>query len=256
MPSRCRFPALRFRAPLLVVAAHPDDETAGAGGLIARSTARGRSVFILFLTDGAPRDQQYFARGFQGDQSAYRAQRRREALAATAALGVPASRVVFCPIPDLELYAHRMQAAGYLRAQLAATDAQTLLVPAAESGHPDHDTAHGLVLSEYWAAAHCTLAAWEYPLYAWHRGRIRYGWLPPSRSVVVLPLDRQQQAAKARALSAYTSQRETLAPFPRTGEAFRPVRRRPPRRQAVWRAWGWRLPAGASGSAAARPCAS
>lgn len=36
----------------LVVAAHPDDETLGAGGTIARLTNSGQSCTVIFLTDG------------------------------------------------------------------------------------------------------------------------------------------------------------------------------------------------------------
>jgi LmbE family N-acetylglucosaminyl deacetylase len=37
---------------ILVVAAHPDDEVLGCGGTIARLTAEGRQVHLLFLADG------------------------------------------------------------------------------------------------------------------------------------------------------------------------------------------------------------
>src|SRR5579871_3737600 len=39
-------------APLLIVSPHPDDETLGAGGLIATALSQRRSVVILSLTDG------------------------------------------------------------------------------------------------------------------------------------------------------------------------------------------------------------
>src|ERR1041384_1315074 len=38
---------------ILVIAAHPDDEVIGAGGTIAAHAARGDSVFIAILTEGA-----------------------------------------------------------------------------------------------------------------------------------------------------------------------------------------------------------
>lgn len=39
--------------PVLVVAPHPDDETLGCGGLIARCAAEGTPLHVLFVTDGA-----------------------------------------------------------------------------------------------------------------------------------------------------------------------------------------------------------
>ena len=37
---------------ILVIAAHPDDETLGAGGLIAKAAARGARIAIVIATDG------------------------------------------------------------------------------------------------------------------------------------------------------------------------------------------------------------
>jgi LmbE family N-acetylglucosaminyl deacetylase len=39
--------------PILIVAAHPDDEVLGCGGLIARESRRGHHCHVLFLTDGS-----------------------------------------------------------------------------------------------------------------------------------------------------------------------------------------------------------
>lgn len=40
------------REPILVVAAHPDDEVLGCGGTIARMASEGRAVHVLLLADG------------------------------------------------------------------------------------------------------------------------------------------------------------------------------------------------------------
>ncbi|MGH9533481.1 MAG: PIG-L deacetylase family protein [Terriglobales bacterium] len=243
--------------PILVLAAHPDDEAAGAGGWIARCAARGQPPHVLFLTDGAPRQRRYFAHGFRGSRAEYRRRRRTEARAAATALGLPSWHLRFARIPDLELSARLPQGMAHLRTAATATGARIWLVPAGENGHPDHDAANHLALCAHqeWARG---AALWEYPLYAWHRGRIRYGWLPPGPDVVTLVLTAAEQAAKARALAAYTSQQNTLAPFWAAlgGEHFRPLRRRAARRSSVWAAWGWQRPAAVEKAPAGAPWAS
>ena len=41
-----------MQTPILVVAAHPDDEVLGCGGTLARMAIEGRAVHILFVADG------------------------------------------------------------------------------------------------------------------------------------------------------------------------------------------------------------
>ena len=71
---------------VLVVAAHPDDETLGAGGTIPRHVARGDDVLVCLMSDGVA------ARHDQSDLQ------RRCAEKACGVLGV--RDVVFCDLPD------------------------------------------------------------------------------------------------------------------------------------------------------------
>ncbi len=74
---------------ILTIAAHPDDETLGAGGTIARLAARGHEVWVGILTDGVT------ARHHHIDQQ------QECAIRAGDVLGV--SRVEFCGLPDQRL---------------------------------------------------------------------------------------------------------------------------------------------------------
>jgi LmbE family N-acetylglucosaminyl deacetylase len=74
---------------VLTIAAHPDDETLGAGGTIARLTAQGHEVWVCILTDGVT------ARHHHVELQQECARR------ATDVLGV--SQVVFCGLPDQRL---------------------------------------------------------------------------------------------------------------------------------------------------------
>ena len=78
---------------ILVVAAHPDDEALGCGGSIARHTAAGDRVHVVFLADGeASRDAAV---------SAEIHERRNAAHAAADALGI--SERIFLDWPDNRL---------------------------------------------------------------------------------------------------------------------------------------------------------
>ena len=74
---------------VLVVAAHPDDETLGCGGTIAGHAAAGDTVQVLFLADGVG------ARG--GHDAAAIASRNRAAADAATTLGAEAPRSLGLP---------------------------------------------------------------------------------------------------------------------------------------------------------------
>jgi LmbE family N-acetylglucosaminyl deacetylase len=74
---------------ILVVAAHPDDETLGAGGTVARFADEGSEVWVCLLCDGVT------------NRHAEVARQRECAERACEILGV--KRVVFCDLPDQRL---------------------------------------------------------------------------------------------------------------------------------------------------------
>jgi LmbE family N-acetylglucosaminyl deacetylase len=74
---------------VLTVAAHPDDETLGAGGTMARLAAQGHEVWICILTDGVTA------------RHAHVEQQKECAIGAADVLG--AANVVFCELPDQRL---------------------------------------------------------------------------------------------------------------------------------------------------------
>jgi LmbE family N-acetylglucosaminyl deacetylase len=96
-----RFPFITLadlvgEADLVVLAPHPDDESLGCGGTIAAARAAGLTVQVVFASDGAASHPG--SRAWPPPR--LRALRRGEAIEATAALGVPASDVLFLDLPD------------------------------------------------------------------------------------------------------------------------------------------------------------
>jgi LmbE family N-acetylglucosaminyl deacetylase len=109
------FPALSKNDRILILSPHPDDETLGAGGLMAKATSLGVPVRVIFLTNGdgslATRLVQdaHFVEQMAKGQDPKRPRniyqqiapmRQKEALAALAKLHVPPQNVTFLGYPD------------------------------------------------------------------------------------------------------------------------------------------------------------
>lgn len=84
---------------VLVIAPHPDDESLGCGGVLAKHSAHGDTIKVIFLTSGEKGD---FDRRY-GDQ--YVKHRRSDAMKALTALGV--SDCLFLDLPDQGLTTQR-----------------------------------------------------------------------------------------------------------------------------------------------------
>ncbi|OGV45394.1 MAG: hypothetical protein A2X46_00720 [Lentisphaerae bacterium GWF2_57_35] len=105
-PHQPLMPPLSPTDRLLVLAPHEDDETLGAGGAIQQALATGAQVRVVFLTYGDHNEVAFMLYKKEpfltssGNRQMGET-RRREALAATQALGLSSNQLVFLGYPDL-----------------------------------------------------------------------------------------------------------------------------------------------------------
>ena len=216
--------AERAARPVLVVVAHPDDETIGAGARMRRLVG----AHVVFVTDGAPRDgQDARARGF-ARLTDYARARKDEALAALAVAGLPPEASTWMGVVDKEAMAELPALARALAALLAERKPALVITHAYEGGHPDHDaTAFAVHAGVQLLARARGTAPPIVELGSYHAAPDRSGgvrrleFLTDSEPVHTAWLDAEARARKQRMLACYATQLEVLCDFPSDVERFR-----------------------------------
>ena len=193
---------------LVVLSAHPDDESLAAGGLLAHAAALGRPTTLVVATSGEGSHPRSPTRTTH-DLAAI----REGEVAAALEMLHPLARLVLLRLPDGALAQHRATLAQSL-AGVVGPDT-VVAAPWRRDGHIDHDTA-GAVAAAVAGAAGATLL--EYPVWLWHWGTQEH---LVGETVLRLPLGADVQARRAGAQRAHTSQVLPLSDQP-GDEVLRP----------------------------------
>jgi LmbE family N-acetylglucosaminyl deacetylase len=130
---------------IIVFAPHPDDETLGCGGTIAKKLAEGYEVIIVVMTDGRFLLLKSF--GIDDDPSPEHVKgiRRGEVLRATKILGVPEENVIFLDFVDGTL-GENEEAAEEKVAEIIEKHAPSeVYFPFERDAHTDHQAANRIV---------------------------------------------------------------------------------------------------------------
>ncbi len=207
----------RIELPLLVVAAHPDDEVIGLGGLLPRF----RDAAVLHTTDGAPRDgRDAAAHGF-ADPAAYAAARRGELLAALRLAGVGAGRALGLGVPDQGAALHLRDLARGIARVVAELRPALIVTHTYEGGHPDHDATAFAVHAALRLLGPSPPRPALLEMAGYHAGAdggMAVGRFLPAEGGVAPPvpiaLPPEARALKRRMIGCFVTQREVLAAFP------------------------------------------
>jgi N-acetylglucosamine malate deacetylase 2 len=205
---------------ILVLAAHPDDETIACAGLLQRAA---ESV-VVFAVDGAPPHYD-FEKKF-GSLQRYSEIRLAEASRALSLVPrcslLRLSRSDGTPFPDQHLFLELPGAFDSLLNIARQFSPDYLVSHAFEGGHLDHDACHVLARR---AAQALTLQNLEFPLY-WKSadGRdVFQQFRERHKEEFVLQLSQEENRVKRRMLSKYRSQKNLMSVFQLDSERFRSV---------------------------------
>jgi LmbE family N-acetylglucosaminyl deacetylase len=185
---------------VVVLAAHPDDEVLGVGGLLARLAGLGADLRLIWATDGEASHPCSTAPVV----ARLGAVRRSESALAAERLGLAAA-----PRRHLGLRDGRLAAAEDRLTDLLATEvaeADVVLAPWSGDGHPDHEACGR-------AARRVAPAVLEYPVWTWHWAEPDDHRVPWSQARRV-DLDGDALARKAAAVGCFRTQVAAIGPGP------------------------------------------
>jgi len=152
------FRPAELRQNAMVFSPHPDDETLGCGGTVILKRSLGAVVEVVFMTDGAGSHPGLISAEDLGRE------RQREAMAATASLGVDTQHVTWFGFPDGGLAQHHGQAVAQVTELLRQKRPPQIFVPFSKHEHPDHIETHEVVHEAVTKAGLTTLLC-EYPIW-------------------------------------------------------------------------------------------
>jgi LmbE family N-acetylglucosaminyl deacetylase len=193
-PGLSRLPAADITGwrSAVVIAAHPDDEVLGAGGIMALLAPAGARLRLVAVTDGEA------SHPGGTDPAGLAACRTAETAAALRALGAEAVETIRLRFPDTGLAA-RVTALTRLLAELTA-GFDACLAPWLADAHADHEAAGR-------SAGRASRRTLYYPVWMWHWARPgdpRVPWRQASR----VPLTPAVAARKHAAIRCFASQLE------------------------------------------------
>jgi N-acetylglucosamine malate deacetylase 2 len=203
---------------ILIVAAHPDDETIGAGARLREWRER---VRIVHVTDGAPRNLADARNAGCTTREEYATVRSREVMNAVALAGICPEQCRTLGIADQEASFALAEITRHVSALIDEIRPAIVLTHPYEGGHPDHDSCAFAVHTA--AAAHPELAVWEFASYhAGPSGMVTGQFLHDTpHPVFTYSLSAAERQRKREMFNCFATQLHMLANFGLEQESFR-----------------------------------
>ncbi|PPB49763.1 hypothetical protein C4K88_08870 [Arthrobacter pityocampae] len=195
----------RLPSRFILLAAHPDDETLGAGGLLSRLARDGVRCDVVVLSDG---EASHPSSPTHSPQQL--AELRRTEVTNALQVLAPAARLIFEGLPDGGVTPGDV--AAVLARELDDDETARTLVaaPWRHDGHADHD-AVGAAAAQFCSDRAITLL--EYPVWLWHWGTAEEQ-ADQLADLSLYHLGAEEHARKGSALATHVSQTLPLSDAP------------------------------------------
>jgi LmbE family N-acetylglucosaminyl deacetylase len=166
-----------LRTPAIVFAPHPDDETLGCGGAIARRRRLGAPVTVAFMTDGSASHRRFMP------AAELKAMRAREAVAACRILGVDEPSIAFLEFEDGRLDRSLDEAKRKVRDLFGRVPCEDVYIPYRWDPHRDHKATRKVVLAAL-RESRKAATVYEYPIWLWRLWPWTATEMPPEWNAV------------------------------------------------------------------------
>lgn len=135
----------RMSKKIIVFTPHPDDETLGCGGTIAKRISEGYDVLIVVMTDGRHAFLNIFGIDSDPTPEELKEIRKEEVKRAVGILGVPEENLIFLDFVDRTLENNEEKAEEKVAEILSENRPMEVYFPYKRDGHPDHRAAYRIV---------------------------------------------------------------------------------------------------------------
>jgi len=135
----------RMSKKIIVFAPHPDDETLGCGGTIAKRISEGCDVLVVVMTDGRHAFLNIFGIASDPTPEELKEIRKEEVKRAVGILGVPEENLIFLNFVDRTLENNEEKAEEKVAEILSKNRPVEVYFPYKNDGHPDHRAACRIV---------------------------------------------------------------------------------------------------------------
>jgi len=194
------------RKKIIVFAPHPDDETVGCGGAIAKRISQGYDVLIVVMTDG--RHAFSHSLGIHSDPSPeeVKMKRREEIKGVMKIYGLPEENLILLDFEDRKLQENAEEAEEIVAQILEKNRPEEIYFPAKQDYHKDHKATNRIVKN---SIRKLGLPTTKYQYIVSHRfsriGPIYNDLLEPFKHTIFMDIS-EFLRLKEQALRAYMSE--------------------------------------------------